>query len=80
MQKHLFWSAMLQLISKRFFYAIIKPPRILKATPFICLLYFMDAKYITTASEEPILSWVTMYTVRLSVISCSNAVKVKVVI
>ena len=30
MQKHLFWSAMLQLISKRFFYAINKLPRVLK--------------------------------------------------
>ena len=31
MQKHLFWSAMLQIISKRFFYAIYRPPRILKS-------------------------------------------------
>ena len=37
MQKHSFWSAMLQLISKRFFYAINKLPRILKAPPFKCL-------------------------------------------
>ena len=40
----------------------------------------MYGKYITTASGEPILSWVTMYTSRLSVISYKYVVKVKVVI
>ena len=37
----------------------------------------MGAKYITTASGEPILSWVTMYTISLSVISYNNSVKVR---
>ena len=36
--------------------------------------------YITTASGEFILSWVTMYKIRLSVISYKYVVKVKVVI
>ena len=40
----------------------------------------MYGKYITTASGEPILSWVTMYTTRLSVISHKYVLKVKVVI
>ena len=31
----------------------------------------MDAKYIITASGEPPLSWVTMYTIGLSFISFS---------
>ena len=29
----------------------------------------MDAKYITKASGEPILSWLTIYTIRLSFMS-----------
>ena len=40
----------------------------------------MDAKYVTTASGDPILSLVTMYTIRLSFISYKDVVKVKVVI
>ena len=40
----------------------------------------MDAKYITTASGEPIQSWLTIYTIRLSFISYKDVVKVKVVI
>ena len=40
----------------------------------------MQNIYITTASGEPILSWVTIYTIRLSVISYKYVVKVKVVI
>ena len=39
----------------------------------------MDAKYITTSLGEPILSWVTIYTIRLSFISYKYVVKVKVV-
>ena len=43
----------------------------------------MDAKYVTTAysfrGSPSILSWVTMYTIRLSFISCRYVVKVKVV-
>ena len=40
----------------------------------------MDAKYITTASGEPIHSWLTIYTIRLSFISYKDVVQVKVVI
>ena len=40
----------------------------------------MDAKYITKASGEPIHSWLTIYTIRLSFISYKDLVKVKVVI
>ena len=40
----------------------------------------MDAKYVTTASGEPIHSWLTIYTIRLSFISYKDVVKVKVFI
>ena len=40
----------------------------------------MESKYITAASGEPILSWVTMYTITLSFNIHKYVVKEKVVI